>query len=383
MKDIRLQLARGTEGLDDLAGDWSRLAEQVPDLSYLQLWAWHRSYLEALAPEPERAITCALYHGRSLVAILPLRQSGRRVAGIPLAALELPTHEHMQHTDLLVHPDWQGRLHLPTLMATLAAEGLSFDALVLGPVLADSTATAVCRAGKPLLAAVELAGRSDALATGPYEQLLDGLSKNFRGNLRKARNKVESRTDVRMVSASTPAELRPALEHFLAVEASGWKGETGTGTAIANDPRLLRFYGQLVERLGREGRLEIHLMFVGDRAIAAQLALLAGRRCYLLKIGYDESFAQLAPGNMLLERLLRRYEGHPQISHVDLVSGAPWHDSWKPQSRATQLHYLFRPSTKGLLAWAALQGRQALRPMRRQVMSRWNELVAARSPERR
>ena len=162
------------------------------------------------------------------------------------------------------------------------------------------------------------------------------------------------------------------------MESSGWKGRNGTGTAIANDPRLLAFYRQLVERVGPTGQCEIHLLVAGGADVAAQFSVVAGQRCYLLKIGYDESHAQLAPGNMLLERLLKRYEGDRVVKHIDLVTDAAWHDSWKPQTRSAHRHYLFRPTTKGLLAWAALQGKQALRPVRRRVSERWNDLVVGR-----
>jgi CelD/BcsL family acetyltransferase involved in cellulose biosynthesis len=379
MNQLRLHIARGIQGLDQLAKDWARLTAELPDPGYMQLWEWHRSFLDALEPRPEETFFCALHDGAAPVAILPLHRSVQRIGGMPLTALQLPTHEHMHHSDMLVHPDWRTRLDLPSLAASLATRGLSCDVLLLGPVLEDSSARAVWQSGNPLLGLVEPARRSDALATGPHEALLERLSKNFRGNLRKARNKLEKLGTVRMVSAREPAELASALERFLAVEASGWKGQGGTGTAIANDPGLRLFYQQIVERLGPAEKVEIHLLLLGGAAVAAQLAVVSGRRCYLLKIGYDEAHAALAPGNMLLERLLKRYESHPVVKWVDLVSDAAWHESWKPETRAAFNHLLFRPTTKGLLAWAALQGKQALRPVRRRVVARWNELVAART----
>jgi CelD/BcsL family acetyltransferase involved in cellulose biosynthesis len=376
---LRLELARGIDGLEKLAPDWARLLEQLPDPNYLQLPGWHRSFLDNLADDPARAVTCALYDGAAPVAIIPLYRSESRIGGIAVTALELPTHEHMHHGDLLVAPGWEGRVNLAALLPELATRGPSFDVLVLGPVLAGSSASAVCRASKPWLTAVEPGKRSDWLATGAYEPLLDRLSKNFKGNLRKARNKLEKTADVRVLWARTPEELGPAFERFLTVEASGWKGQAGTGTAIANDARLRGFYQGLVDRLGPAGQLEINVLLMGEVPIAAQLAVVVGRRYHLLKIGYDEAYGQLAPGNMLLERLLRRHENDRRISCVDLVSDAAWHDSWKPEMRPAERHLLFRPTTKGLLAWAALQGRQVLRPVRRRVVQRWNQLFPRRA----
>jgi CelD/BcsL family acetyltransferase involved in cellulose biosynthesis len=383
MDEPRLQILCGISGLEELSPDWARLTRELPDAGYMHDWAWHRSYLESLAPDPEEAFFCSLHDGDQPVAIFPLYRGVQTLGGIPLTTLELPIHEHMHHTDMLVHPEWHERLDLSKLMGSLAEQGVSCDVLSLGPVLEDSATRAVWQAATPLLGFVEPAKRSDALPTARYDDLLESLSKNFRGNLRKARNKLdqlEKDCGVHMVSARTPIELEKALEEFLSIEASGWKGQDGTGTAIANDPKLRCFYRQLVERLGPEKKVEIHLLYAGEVAIAAQFAIVCGRRCYLLKIGYDESRAALAPGNMLLERLLKRYEGHAEIKHVDLVSDAAWHDSWRPETRSAFRHFLFRSTPKGLFAWAALQGKQALRPIHRRVVAQWNELLGAPSP---
>src|SRR5690349_17868623 len=116
MNHLRLELVQGIAGLEKLAADWARLFEQLPDASYLQLWGWHRSFLDTLAPDPQRAFYAALYDGAAPVAIVPLYRSEERVGGVPVRALSLPTHEHMYHSDLLVHPDWRARIDLPGLV---------------------------------------------------------------------------------------------------------------------------------------------------------------------------------------------------------------------------------------------------------------------------
>src|SRR5690606_17756733 len=100
--------------------------------------------------------------------------------------------------------------------------------------------------------------------------LLDRLSKNFRGSLRKARNKLARLAGVEVRWAREPAEIYPAFERFLEVEASGWKGDGGIGTAIQLDPTLRAFYGGLMQRLAQTGRARINLMMHGDRVMAGQ-----------------------------------------------------------------------------------------------------------------
>ena len=404
MSSLRLEVLRGPSGLERLARDWERLAEQIPGKSCVHLWEWHRSYLAALAPAPGDALYCAFYAGTEPMAILPLERATERLMGVRLDTLRLPTHAHVPYGDVLLHP--RARLDMRLLTRALRRAGLRWDLLLMGRVLADSAVAALMRAlpesryaGVPAalhpglsgglaaglharlaagLWAVEQVGGSDALPTLRYKELLERMSKNFRGSLRKARNRLARLADVRFVSAQTPAALEDAYAAFLEVEASGWKGSAGT--AIKLDPRLREFYGQLVARLGPSGRCQIHLLAAGEQVIAAQLAILAGERCYLLKIGHHEGYRHLAPGNMLLERLLEGYQGDPAIAYVDLVSNASWHRSWNPIVREVLGFYLFEPSARGLLAWSGLRGKQVLRPAYREVRARAQSLAARTRP---
>jgi hypothetical protein len=375
---LRLEIAEGRAGIDQLTREWHELTAALPNRNYVHLWEWQHAYLSTLAPSSNGLIYAAVYEKDRCQAIAPLEPRTFAAAGVSLTALALPTHDHVPYGDLVVHPDFLPRLSLSWLIRNLATHGPAFDVLMLDPVLADSAAAAILRANKPALGIAELAGSSDALATIPYETLLENLSKNFRGNLRKARNKLEKHGDrVRMVSATTPAELRAAFDGFLEVEASGWKGQAGTGTAIALDPALRAFYGRLIDELGPTGACAIHLLLLDGRPIAGQFATLSGDRCYLLKIGYDETHAALAPGNLLLERLLEKYQGHATVKYVDLVTDAGWHASWKPEARPLLRQLIFRPTTRGLLAWTALQGKPPLRKLRTGLRSGWRNVMAA------
>lgn len=400
MSSLRLEVFHGPSGLERLARDWNHLAERIPGKSCVHLWEWHRSYLAALAPAPEQALYCAFYASGEPVAILPLERATERLMGLALDTLRLPAHAHVPYGDVLLHP--RARLDMRLLIRALRRAGLRWDLLLMGRVLADSAVASLMRArpesryaglpaallpglpgGLPAglharlsagLWAVEEVGASDALPTLPYEELLARMSKNFRGSLRKTRNRLARLANVRFVSARTPAALADAYPAFLEVEASGWKG--AAGTAIKLDPRLRAFYGQLIAHLGPSGRCEIHLLVAGEQVIAAQLAILADERCYVLKIGHDEGYRHLAPGNMLLEHLLERYQGDAEIAYVDLVSNAAWHRSWNPIVREVLCFYLFQPSPRGLLAWSGLRGKQVLRPAYHEVRARARDVAA-------
>jgi CelD/BcsL family acetyltransferase involved in cellulose biosynthesis len=372
MGGLRFELGRGVEGLDRLESDWRRLTATLADPTYVQHWEWHRSLAETLLPDLGYA---AWYEGPDPLVILPFRRNTIRVGGVPITALGLPTHDHMQHSDLVVRQNAIDRIDLRRLLADLAEREGGFDVLLLGPVLADSTAGSVLAAQSGLAALTEPLDRSDSLPVMPFEKLVERVSRTFRSNLRRARKRLEQMEGVRLVTSTHPDELVGALERFYEIEASGWKGANGTASAISMHTDLRAFYSQLVTRLGRIGGCAIHTLMCGDTAIAAQIGILNGQRVYLVKIAYDEAYAHLAPGNMLLVHIIHHYEGHPTIRYTDLVSSAAWHDSWHPDSRAVINHFVFRPSARGMLARTALQGKQALRPVHRRVAAYLNTLV--------
>jgi CelD/BcsL family acetyltransferase involved in cellulose biosynthesis len=168
---------------------------------------------------------------------------------------------------------------------------------------------------------------------------------------------------VQFRSTRHPDALKQAFTRFLEVEASGWKGKDGTGSAISLDPRIADFYKQLVDRFGARGNCEINLLEVDGRAVAGQFALIVADIMYLLKIGYNEEYSQIAPGNLLLEHTLDRLNSEGLIREVNLVTGVAWHSSWRPTRHRVFRCYCYSSSLPGLVLHAIqkFRNRQALR----------------------
>jgi CelD/BcsL family acetyltransferase involved in cellulose biosynthesis len=192
------------------------------------------------------------------------------------------------------------------------------------------------------------------------------MSKNFRSALRKSRNKLAREPDLEFVRARTVQDVPDAFAQFLAVESSGWKG--ARGSAIAADQRLTGFYRSLSERFTALDCFEINLLRVSGRCIAAQFCMRVDRTLSILKIGYDERYAQLAPGNMLLEHVLRRCNAERDIDVVDLASDASWHASWNPKSEQHLSVMVFNDTVRGRMAHALAQGKEHLRPFYRKYV---------------
>jgi CelD/BcsL family acetyltransferase involved in cellulose biosynthesis len=181
------------------------------------------------------------------------------------------------------------------------------------------------------------------------------VSGKLRRDLRRRGNKLRQLGPVEFeVSFRGPGVVQ-AYERFLAVEASGWKGAEGAGTAIALHPRYVDLYRGLLERFAPMGGVEISELRVGGRCVAAQLALIVDGVWYLLKTGYDESLAAMAPGNLLFEKTLERLSADARVSEMNLVSDATWHQTWSPQRQRVSTHFVANRTLRGLATVALLR----------------------------
>jgi CelD/BcsL family acetyltransferase involved in cellulose biosynthesis len=203
----------------------------------------------------------------------------------------------------------------------------------------------------------------------PFDELMGRLSKHFRKNLRNCGNRLKSLPDVRF-ETSAGGPVSPALfDAFLQVEASGWKGERGTGSAIRLHEALLGFYGDLACYSRSGDGCEINALFADDRCIAAEFCLRGGAEYACLKIGYDEEYARFSPGHLLHARTLERCCRAPAVERYAQLSEAAWLSVWHPDTSSLRRAYVplggwTRPPLAALLRFRFGSGRRAARWLR-------------------
>jgi CelD/BcsL family acetyltransferase involved in cellulose biosynthesis len=88
-----------------------------------------------------------------------------------------------------------------------------------------------------------------------------------------------------------------AVEDFLRIEASGWKGEGGT--AMALDPRLSAFFHDSCSRLSVASRHHLLTLEAGSRPIAMSWCVESGNGLFLLRICHDDNYGKFSPGGQL------------------------------------------------------------------------------------
>lgn len=177
------------------------------------------------------------------------------------------------------------------------------------------------------------------------------MSKRRRSDLRRARRHAEELGQVRydLVEASGD-ELDAYLDEFIAVESAGWKGRAST--ALAHQPQRQQFFRAYARAAAQAGELRLSFLRIDDQVAAAQYAVHRAGALWLLKIGYDESFARCSPGTLLLLEsvMTAASEGAQSVEFLGLAR--PWTARWTTAERSyvRLLAYARKPAALPCLA---------------------------------
>lgn len=323
---------------------WLQLFESVPNARFYH----HPYWLQCVATHlsPSTLSIAFAYHNEQLQMVVPLCDS----AGVRRRSH--PAHDHLSLSDILFHPDLADQ---PDLLFSCLDSALcqpserwldwqisnvpQFSPLV--KALAANNQTAQTIDGDAPASTLRI-GRNDSNDRWMMKKTRQSASFDctneacpphgkLRRNLRRLRKQLADINELRVEHISEPAELKDAFEHFLQIEASGWKGQGVEATAISANPELVAFYGALLTPSSAGITPEINLLWSGDDCTAAQFGLRTGKCLSLLKIGYNEAFARFSPGYLLLESVLAEAPSRG-IDTLSLVTSPAWSERWHPDT---------------------------------------------------
>jgi CelD/BcsL family acetyltransferase involved in cellulose biosynthesis len=165
-------------------------------------------------------------------------------------------------------------------------------------------------------------------ATDDGEAVLrDALGTKKLKELRRLRHRLAEHGAVRFDVARAPDDVAAAIEIFLKLEASGWKGERGTALIqVEGDAVFIR---RAATALAETGQCEIVTLRAGDTPVAAGIVLRHQTRAFFFKLGVDERFAKYSPGVQLTLDLTRHLCADPAIESADSTA-SPDHPMINP-----------------------------------------------------
>lgn len=154
----------------------------------------------------------------------------------------------------------------------------------------------------------------------PVGRIKDLVTSKKAKELARLRRRLAELGPIAIETASERTAVMDALERFLALEASGWKGRHGT--ALANDAGRSAFVREAFAALALRGRAEVVLMRVGDQDVAGGLVLRQSGRAFYFKTAYNEEAARFSPGMILSLALTGMFLADQRLVDVDSVADA-------------------------------------------------------------
>ena len=316
---------RALGALGDATEAWRVLAARAlePNVFY------EPAFAQAAAPVFGRdAGAMLVWSGPHLVGLFPGRIERRG----PLTRLTGWTHRFAPLGTPLVDRD-EVDVAISAWLDQIARDA-SMPALALLPLVPQQGPFAAA-----LDAALSRSGRASA-AFSPHRRALlapgseranylaGAVSTGRRKELRRQRRRLEEIAPLTFKSVKASAEIEAALQDFMALEASGWKG--AAGSAAVDDPAVRDFMRAAVMALAAEGRARVDRLCLNDRTVAAAMTLMSGDTAWLWKIAYNEDLARYSPGvqlvfdctdDLLADGGLARVDScatadHPMIDHL-------------------------------------------------------------------
>ena len=140
------------------------------------------------------------------------------------------------------------------------------------------------------------------------------LTRNLRRQIKRMVQRAKETGDVKLTvyRDASPEEIEPLLRRGFAVEDSGWKGSAGT--SVLKWPERFAFHLQEATEVAKFGALQLSFLETADRPIAFEYGWNCKGVYHSFKVGYDEAFAELTPGQCLRHRLLRAVFQRPRTA---------------------------------------------------------------------
>lgn len=352
----------GAGRLADIRADWIDLLRRAAEPNVFMEPALIAAAHEADPDGGHRALLAWIMAGgrKRLVGLWAFSVGRARRSMLPMPVTRVPAFSHSYLATPVIDCD---RLDetldamldgiaashvLPKIMAldTMGTSGPTYEAL-LRVLAARGTAPYVFEeAQRPKLAS-ELDGKA---------YLEKALSSSTRKKLRQHRRKLSENGALTSSVATAPEAVGKAVEEFLAMEASGWKGREGT--ALASNTAEAAFMRGAMATLAEHGCAAVHSIHLDGKPVSMQLVGRAGASAFTWKTAYDEAFHDFSPGMLLLEDYTAAFLADRSIAFVDSCSfdDSGFMSAWQERQSVADIWIDARRG--GSLEFRALSGLQ-------------------------
>jgi hypothetical protein len=187
-----------------------------------------------------------------------------------------------------------------------------------------------------------------------YDEMYRKYSKKHRKNLRLAYNRISKKGVFSFKTVRNKSRLKTALQEFIELEMSGWKGKKknigkGEGAALALDEEQVRFFNNLRRSFGAKNACEICTLKLDGKIISKLLSFIYNKEIYYLKIAYDEEYSKCSPAMVLFDLNLKNVVADKDIAFLNYLSDKEFLKSLDREKLSGYKMYIYSRMIKGRL----------------------------------
>ena len=347
-------------GMASLAGDWRRLAGDVPFRSYEWLSTWWRHYR---ASTDELQLMVVRDQAGAILGIAPWYLQRSVWWGRTLRFLG-DGEVCSDYLSLLAEPSCETAVTMAIADYLTHVRSVEWDLLDLSGVRCDDTAMTsfvlqMANAGCAMRRRDDLSCWRVELCDD-WDQFLKSLSKSRRERTRSMIRRVVESGRGKLHTIADENELMSAFDVLVELHQKRRQslGEPGCFAS----PRFKEFHREVVETMWRVGRLKLQWLSIDGRAAAVEYSLLGGDTVYYYQGGFEPELADERPGWLSFAIALRDSIS-AGYKHYDFLRGD---ESYKASWRAEPLP---------ICSWRIANGRGASR----WKLAAWSAIRTARS----
>ncbi len=357
--NLQVRAHRSLDALELLRKDWEELLAAFPAATTFSTLEWLAPWWRAFGKGRELLVLAFHDDSSRLVGLAPLSVSTERTStGIKLRTLRLmgDGSGDSDNLDLPVRPGYE-KPFATALLNSLKTQLQSWDCCQLNTLPSHSPA------GNALLENLTHRGwtryiyaRAWSAVDLPdnWEAYLKKLSSKERGKVGYYTRRLEKNYQARFYKCADPNDLPRCLDALFELHQNRWQGAGEPGSFASAERR--EFYQEMARGLLARGWLELCMLEINGKPVAAQFGFRYNNTVFALQEGFNSDYSLDAVGYVLRAHVLKHLiaEG---ADRYDFLAGE---SESKARWGASAGHYMdihfSRPWTLGSLYLRGLHG---------------------------
>jgi len=314
------------KGLEAIRNDWEKIHSTQENKHFYESYGWFYSYTKNL--KTEKTVFFCVKVESKIVAIIPLQYYVSSYYFFKVNFLQAFDNEHFMFNGIIFASSCNKREIVTVFLKLLSSTEykkwhvLKWSKLIgFSSLLLDENYQSI-----RMIHAEGKKYQIKKIRSDISDEKI--IPKSLYKSIRRYRNRISRAGEFRLKINLVNEKNLVCFKRFLDLEASGWKGEAGSKSAIKLSTNLLNFYLSLITNLPDSSNVYIFELLLNEESIASAYTIIDGETAYGCKIGYNEKHSNLAPGKLLDYYLLIHLKNELDIKELNFTSDANWQREW-------------------------------------------------------